>query len=215
MESYGERAQRLAEQQFLTPYQISNQTYVSFKTMELVSLIDIMHKFSTSDLAEAKFYFEVVPTESEQSSNVVFNDRSIDEQLNNTSRYQQIGSSAGRLSLFGSSMETINKKDSSAKYIEVELRQIALVDDQSSASNQRQARQPILVVVRNLSKILMTQQKKIDEMYQEAIEKNYSHEQMTPLNCIIGNSDNLRSRFKQIHKTMQRALIEERILAQN
>ena len=46
----------------------------------------------------------------------------------------------------------------------------------------------LLVFCESLSTVLKQQQKKSDEMYQEAIEANYSHEQMTPLNSILGNS---------------------------
>ena len=38
-----------------------------------------------------------------------------------------------------------------------------------------------------------------DKMYQDAIEANFSHEQMTPLNCIINNS-----------KIIEKNLIESR-----
>ena len=43
-------------------------------------------------------------------------------------------------------------------------------------------------------------------MYQEAIEANYSHEQMTPLNCIIGNSKIIQSRFIELHHYIKKAL---------
>ena len=46
----------------------------------------------------------------------------------------------------------------------------------------------LMVICQSLTTVLKQQQKKCDEMYQEAIEANYSHEQMTPLNSILGNS---------------------------
>ena len=46
----------------------------------------------------------------------------------------------------------------------------------------------LMVFCQSLTTVLKQQQKKCDEMYQEAIEANYSHEQMTPLNSILGNS---------------------------
>ena len=42
------------------------------------------------------------------------------------------------------------------------------------------------------------QQKLSDDMYQDAIEQNYSHEQMTPLNLILANSRVLVSRFREL-----------------
>lgn len=39
-----------------------------------------------------------------------------------------------------------------------------------------------------MTAILKGQQKLCDQMYQDAIEANFSHEQMTPLNSILSNS---------------------------
>jgi hypothetical protein len=46
-----------------------------------------------------------------------------------------------------------------------------------------------MIIVRDISNIIMNHQMMIDTMYQEAIAKNYSHEEMTPLNFIINGSD--------------------------
>ena len=43
-------------------------------------------------------------------------------------------------------------------------------------------------------------------MYQEAIETNYSHEQMTPLNSIIGNSNIVLRRFLEIHNFAEKLM---------
>jgi hypothetical protein len=40
-----------------------------------------------------------------------------------------------------------------------------------------------------------------DMMYQEAIEANFSHEQMTPLNCILGNSKIVK---QDLHYSMKK-----------
>ena len=37
-------------------------------------------------------------------------------------------------------------------------------------------------------------------MYRDAIEANYSHEQMTPLNCILANSDIV---LRRVYKMIQ------------
>ena len=39
-------------------------------------------------------------------------------------------------------------------------------------------------------------------MYQAAIESNYSHEQMTPLNSILGNSNILMKRFIEMQQEL-------------
>ena len=46
----------------------------------------------------------------------------------------------------------------------------------------------IFLRINEVTQIFRSQQKHSDKMYQDAIEANYSHEQMTPLNCIINNS---------------------------
>ena len=62
----------------------------------------------------------------------------------------------------------------------------------------------MMVVVNPISNMIQNQQRISDEMYQEAIEANYSHEQMTPLNSILGNSsvvkEMLRLQIKQLLK---------------
>ena len=51
---------------------------------------------------------------------------------------------------------------------------------------------------------------KINDMkYLDAIEANYSHEQMTPLNCIIGNSKIVLKRLNNQLDNFQRAMNEK------
>ena len=45
-----------------------------------------------------------------------------------------------------------------------------------------------LLIIKDVTQILRNQQKLSDKMYLDAIEANYSHEQMTPLNGILANS---------------------------
>lgn len=45
-----------------------------------------------------------------------------------------------------------------------------------------------LLVIKDVSQIVIYQIKLSDMIYQEAIENNYSHEQMTPLNLLKANS---------------------------
>lgn len=46
----------------------------------------------------------------------------------------------------------------------------------------------VLIKTRDVTRLLVGQQKICDNLYQDAIEMNYSHENMTPLNCILNNS---------------------------
>ena len=94
------------------------------------------------------------------------------------------------------------------KYVEIELRQMDEEDGQQ-----------ILVVVRDLSRILKSQQRKIDDNYQEAIEANYSHEQMTPLNCIIGSSNialmQFREKFEELQMVPKVAQEPSKLISEN
>lgn len=44
-------------------------------------------------------------------------------------------------------------------------------------------------------------------MYQDAIEFNYSHEQMTPLNSIMSNSKIAQKRFLELHSVAKKFII--------
>ena len=44
------------------------------------------------------------------------------------------------------------------------------------------------LIMKDISQIIQLKKKQSEYMYQDAIETNYSHEQMTPLNCILTNS---------------------------
>lgn len=50
-----------------------------------------------------------------------------------------------------------------------------------------------MIKVHDITEILINQQKMSDDIYQEAIEANFSHEYMTSLNSILGNAQNLLS----------------------
>jgi hypothetical protein len=57
-----------------------------------------------------------------------------------------------------------------------------------------------LIMVKDLTNIIKSQQKVSDDMYQDAIESNYSHEQMTPLNCILAQSKIVAKRYMEALK---------------
>lgn len=66
----------------------------------------------------------------------------------------------------------------------------------------------ILISIRNISNVVKNQQKLSDQMYLDATEQNYSHEQMTPLNSILANSKIIYRRFQEIMKQQQNHLKE-------
>ena len=80
------------------------------------------------------------------------------------------------------------------KYYEFEIEQIRSEDGTSIMA----------INIRDITSILKAQQDIIDEIYQDAIESNYSHEQMTPLNSIIGNSKIAYNRFLELHGIVEK-----------
>lgn len=46
-----------------------------------------------------------------------------------------------------------------------------------------------LITIEDITEIINCQQDLSHKIYKEAILTNYSHEQMTPLNCLIGCSE--------------------------
>ena len=55
-----------------------------------------------------------------------------------------------------------------------------------------------MLTIKNITQIIKQQQMLSDSMYQDAIEANYSHEQMTPLNCILGNNRIVHNRLVKL-----------------
>ena len=49
--------------------------------------------------------------------------------------------------------------------------------------------------IKNISSLIKNQQRMSDKIYQDAIEANFSHEQMNPLNSILANSNIVYKRF--------------------
>ena len=51
--------------------------------------------------------------------------------------------------------------------------------------------------MRDVSEVVKLQQNLSHHLYQDAVETNYSHEQMTPLNCILNNSKVILAKIKE------------------
>lgn len=71
--------------------------------------------------------------------------------------------------------------DEDSLYFEFEIKFV-------TATNKNADFKEIVLQVREITQIVRSQQRFSDKIYQDAIESNYSHEQMTPLNSIIANS---------------------------
>lgn len=84
-----------------------------------------------------------------------------------------------------------NLEVNDVQYFEFDLKKVSL-------RVENKARELILVKVESVTRMLKQQQKLCDQIYQEAIEANYSHEQMTPLNSILGNSRILLEDYHQL-----------------
>lgn len=74
----------------------------------------------------------------------------------------------------------------------------------------------IIVKLAEITEPIKLQQKKSDEIYQDSIQANYSNEQMTPLNIILGMSDQLSQYFKsqpQVYENEQQLFFVRAIFA--
>ena len=60
----------------------------------------------------------------------------------------------------------------------------------------------------DITNIIVNQQKLSNQMYLDAMEANYSHEQMTPLNSILCNSKFVYKRNKTIYAECEKQLEE-------
>ena len=86
------------------------------------------------------------------------------------------------------------------KYFEIELKKIQLPDLQGKLQ------EFILFEIKDITAAITSQQKKSDLLYQDAIEANYSHEQMNPLNNIVQNSSTVH---RMISKLLEESKINE------
>ncbi len=68
-------------------------------------------------------------------------------------------------------------------YFEFEIQQIKDFNNKNIFQNEL-----TLLEIKDVSQIVNFQMKLSDMIYQEAIENNFSHEQMTPLNLLKANS---------------------------
>jgi hypothetical protein len=66
----------------------------------------------------------------------------------------------------------------------------------------RKARHNLAIKVRDITFLIRNQHRLYDFMYLDAIETNFSHEQMTPLNLILAHSLQIEKRFKKVYSDL-------------
>ena len=85
-------------------------------------------------------------------------------------------------------------------YFEFEIKLLPKthVSDSSSKNNPSQDGSENLIIlnVKDITSLIRNLKYTNDKLYLDAIEANYSHESMTPLNSIIANSRIVAKRFK-------------------
>ena len=79
-----------------------------------------------------------------------------------------------------------NESEADYRYFELEIEEIPSIKDYFLGNGFT------MVTARDLSKAVIGQRVLSDRTYQEAVENNYSHETLTPLNCIINTSGEMR-----------------------
>jgi hypothetical protein len=66
-----------------------------------------------------------------------------------------------------------------------------------------QGSETTVLIVNDITFLMKNQQKLIDHMYQDAIEQNFSHEQMTPLNSIVNSSKLCTEKVDKMYKYLE------------
>lgn len=203
---YKER-QVLIDERIYSPFLLTNSMIVQFNKhpeKELLSIRDIMKTFIQTNNKEARYYFKVFQFAQDQTdpskssdfqgylhtgTDIRRKDFSIGSELNTKRRGKQ-----------ALSENDIGKEF----YFEFEFKNTSFPSDIVNIEdcNQKFTFEDKLhsLTVKDITQIIKNQQKLSDRIYQEAIEANYSHEQMTPLNNILNNSVLLVKRFRQLHQ---------------
>jgi signal transduction histidine kinase len=61
----------------------------------------------------------------------------------------------------------------------------------------------VRIYVKDISEIVINQQRASDELYKDSVLSNYSHEQLTPLNSFLNNSRTLLQDLNDLSKDIQ------------
>ena len=88
--------------------------------------------------------------------------------------------------------------DQTYKYYEIEMITTNKNNEKNSSGyivSNSNNKNTLIIILRDISNVINNQQRLSDQIYQDAIERNYSHEQMTPLNCILNSSKFVSTQF--------------------
>ena len=175
------RGWNLMKKPILEPYPISNRTKIFFKDdiKKPQSLMAIIRQYKHENSADLCLYFKSARVGIAQGSCC---------EINKTKALRKIKRVASEYEYRKDEPEKccdcIEMVDwSSIQYFEFNFSKI-------KTPNNIEA---ILLDIKNITAAIQNQQKKSDELYQDAIEANFSHEQMNPLNNILQNASTVHA----------------------
>jgi hypothetical protein len=141
------------------PYFISNSTilqYEKHESKEKLSLTDIISTCFASKKMHIRLYFKVIPFNHQEES---------DSEKQETHTRKRSNMDETTISQFYDSTKHKQMVESDLQYFEIEFKTVNVDGDTS-----------YLIMIKDISSIIKSQQKLSDDMYQDAIESNYSHE---------------------------------------
>ena len=182
---------------------ISNTMILNFQNdrcNQLLSIKEIMRLFLSSAKRHGKYYFKIFQKNLWNSSMGTALSPDRPSISNNLNRY---GTTDSEVNQLGKKAISASNEIGSEFYYEFEFRNIKFPNEHTKLSSCNyyftDSDELCLMTIRDITQIIKNQQRISDRMYQDAIEANYSHEQMTPLNCILGTSALLVNRMSQLH----------------
>ena len=126
----------------------------------------------------SNFYRRIPLIDEKDSSSSDFSDKLNKSLMSDNSSQTSAGYSQGEKK----TGKNKNSDDDRFLYFEFELRQIQDVQGINHSNL-------TYLNIRDISLLVKSQSKFYDQVYQEALENNFSHEQMTPLNPILSHSE--------------------------
>ena len=162
----------------------------------------------------------------QQNYSLALNDTSkqLDSAFSNSSSYLEFDSnedvidsqcSSQMLSLKYNQDPSLDSKqdDYRRKYFEIEISQanssILTQEEQNEKNEGTTAQDYIIFKLKDITKMIKHQQRFSDQLYQDVIENNYSHEQMTPMGPIIAFSNILKKTLVELYAQKMKIPIEK------
>ena len=182
----------LMEHKFLEPYFINNRTKIQFKNSKKASnkqsLADIFRLHCQQNLGDLTLYFKSYAFN--RGNTKLGRNHSCEFQANQIKKNKNLMKACSvemnKLNLASHNEDFEFNNCADIEYFEIQIRKVAIPGLQ----------QPIHCMqfaINNITTLIKNQQKLSDDIYQDAIEANFSHEQMNPLNNIIQNASTVHS----------------------